>query len=372
MPTTTSSGIVYRRFRAQWPAWAMTNASVKTTQCSSSASLRAMRVVALLLVLSAFVAGCGGGNDAETASEGPSAQKLRDELGRSTNPDLAEFPTVEGRTLQEVADALDGAGPQAALATSVFRPGENRLAFGLIDDQTGFVYAPTAIYVSRGPNQRAEGPYPAPADLLVTEPAYRSRQAASEDDLFAAIYSAQVPFERPGSYSVLVTTQVEGNLIGAPTEVKVVSERADKVPDVGEPAPRVATETLESASGDIESIETRVPPDSMHEDSLATVLGRKPVAIVFATPQLCESRVCGPVVDIVEQMRATYGDRMTFIHQEVFVDNRPDQGLREPLRAFNLQTEPWLFTIDASGKVAARLEGSFGLDAVESAVKAAL
>ena len=332
-----------------------------------------MRVVALLLLLSAVAVGCGGGGgDAETASDGPSAQKLRDELGRATNPDLAHFPAVEGRTLQEVADGLDGAGPQAALATSVFRPGENRLAFGVIDEQTGFVYAPTAVYVARGPNDHAEGPYPAPADLLVTEPPYQSRQAASEDDPFAAIYSAQVPFTRPGAYSVLVTTQIEGNLIGAPTQVQVVSERADKVPDVGERAPKVETETLESASGDVESIETRVPPDSMHEESLADVLGRKPVAVVFATPQLCESRVCGPVVDIVEQLRATYGDRMTFIHQEVFVDNRPDQGLREPLREFNLQTEPWLFTIDASGKIAARLEGSFGLDAVETAVKAAL
>ena len=326
-------------------------------------------VVALLL---AVLTGCGGSDERPSPAAGPSAQELRGELGRATDPDAGTFPAVGRRTLQEVADGLDGAGPQAALATSVFRPGENRLAFGVLDQETGFVYGPTAIYVSRGANQRAHGPYSAPADLLVTEPPYRSRQAASEDDPFAAIYSAQVPFERPGTYSVLVMTQVEDSLVGAPTQVQVVSKREDRVPDVGEPAPRVETDTLESARGDLESIETRVPEDGMHEESLSDVLGRKPVAVVYATPQLCESRVCGPVVDIVEQLRAEYGDRMTFIHQEVYVDNDPSKGLREPLQRFNLQTEPWLFTIDASGRVAARLEGSFGLDAVERAIQAAL
>lgn len=40
--------------------------------------------------------------------------------------------------------------------------------------------------------------------------------------------------------------------------------------------------------------------------------------------------------------------------------------------AFGLQTEPWLFTFDARGRVAARLEGSFGTRAFEEAIKAAL
>lgn len=96
------------------------------------------------------------------------------------------------------------------------------------------------------------------------------------------------------------------------------------------------------------------------------------MALLFATPQLCQSRVCGPVVDIEAQMQAKYGDRMAFIHQEVYVDNQIDKGLRAPLRAFNLQTEPWLFTVNADGRIAARLEGSFGVRAFEQAVDAAL
>jgi len=47
-------------------------------------------------------------------------------------------------------------------------------------------------------------------------------------------------------------------------------------------------------------------------------------------------------------MNAKYGDRMTFIRQEVYVDNEVSKGLRPPLKAFGLQTEPWLFTFDRS------------------------
>ena len=63
---------------------------------------------------------------------------------------------------------------------------------------------------------------------------------------------------------------------------------------------------------------------------------------------------------------------MEFIHQEVYTDNDPNKGLREPLQRFNLPTEPWLFAVGSDGKITARLEGSFGVDAMEQAVQSAL
>ena len=48
------------------------------------------------------------------------------------------------------------------------------------------------------------------------------------------------------------------------------------------------------------------------------------------------------------------------------------EGTAPPLRAYRLQTEPWLFVIAKNGRVAARLEGSFGLDAFERAVVAGI
>ncbi len=132
----------------------------------------------LLSLLAGLIAGCGGERrDASEPGE-PSSAELREQLAQATSSSASEFPAVKGRTMQEVANGLDGTGPEVGLATTVFVPGRNRLAFGLIDSKTGFVYGKTAVYVGHA-NGRAYGPYPAPADLLITDGRYRSRTAAS-------------------------------------------------------------------------------------------------------------------------------------------------------------------------------------------------
>ena len=78
------------------------------------------------------------------------------------------------------------------------------------------------------------------------------------------------------------------------------------------------------------------------------------------------------MTDIALQMQAKYGDQMTFIHQEVYVDNDVTKGLREPLKEFSLPSEPWLFVVDKTGTITARLEGSIGVAAFEDAVKSGL
>jgi hypothetical protein len=335
-----------------------------------------MRLISLLAAamaaLALAIAGCGGDDDASDPIEQVPQSDLRTKLRDAQTVSAGDFPAVGGRTLQEVADEIGGAGPQAGLATSVLTVGTNRLAFGMIGSDNAFIYGKTAVYIARDPNEKAAGPYPAPADLLVTEPPYRSKQAATEKDPFAAVYAAEVPFKKAGNYAVLAVTKAGGKQFAAPAQVKVVTKAQDRVPEVGEKAPRVKTDTLESAAGNEEQVDTRIPPSDMHGTSFDEVVGSKPVALLFATPQLCQSRVCGPVTDIALQLKARYGEQMEFIHQEVYVDNKVDKGLRPPLKRFNLPTEPWLFVVDKSGRITARMEGSFGLNAFEAAVKSAL
>ena len=329
-------------------------------------------VTTSLAVAALALAGCGGDDDPE--AERPTAPaEPRLQLNGADNPDVAGFPKPQrGQTLQAFADSIGATGTNVALATSLFTIGQNRVAFGLLGNENRVVYAPSVVYIARGPRATGiRGPYAAPTDRLVTEPRFRSKQAATDDDPFAAIYQAEsVPLEAPGQWQVLVVSRVNGQLVAGASPIRV--RRRSPVPSVGEKAPAVETDTLADA-GSIEEIDTRLPPaPELHEKSLKDVLGKKPVAVVFATPQLCESRVCGPVVDIALQVKQRYGDEVEFIHQEVFVDNKPRKGLRPPLRRFGLPTEPWLFTIDAKGRVAARLEGSFGVAAFEKAVQAAI
>jgi hypothetical protein len=332
------------------------------------------RLPPVLLVAVALLAGCGGGGSdtKDPVAQVPAAGGARAKVRAAQSVTAADFPGTAGRTLQQVADATGTTGPELGMASSIFTVGNDRLAFGIIDNRSGFVYGKTAIYVAPSPGKPAEGPYPAPADVLVTQGRYRSKQAATEASPFAAVYAAQVPFKRPGSYSILAVTQTGSKTYASPGQIKVIAERDDRIPGVGDRPPRVKTDTLGSAGGDIASIDTRVPPSDMHAKSFADVLGKKPVALLFATPQLCQSRVCGPVVDVALQLKAKYGDRFEFIHQEVYQDNQVTKGLREPLRRFNLPTEPWLFVVGRDGRITARLEGSFGLAAFERALKTAL
>jgi hypothetical protein len=323
------------------------------------------------LLLAALLAGCGGSGGSGGGASSPNAKPApaSPQIESAQSPAAGDFPRADGRTLQQIADKLQ-AGPQVGLATSVYTPGTNRLAFGVIDAAGAFVYGKTAVFVASSPTKPAQGPFLAPADSLQVRPAFRSRTSAADTGDVQAIYHTDVRLPRVGPWYVLTVTKVGSKLLGGTAQLKVT--QTSPIPAVGDRAPRIDTPTLASVGRQVSKIDTRDPPDQMHEVSLKDVLGRKPVALLFATPALCQSRVCGPVTDIAAQLQAAYGDRVDFIHNEVYVENDPNKGLRPQLQAFHLTTEPWLFTIDRQGRIAARLQGAFGIEEFKQAVEAAL
>jgi hypothetical protein len=332
------------------------------------------RALVLAALAGALLAGCGSSE--EKAADPVSAVKssVRDKVRDAQSVDAATFPKPAGASLEQFASQFNTDGPQAVAASSVFTPKSARLAFGLLDDQLHFVYGKTVVYLQRRGGGQISGPFAAPADVLVTEPKYRSRQAASEKDPFAAIYAAQVPIPAAGIWNALAVSELQdGSRVAALMSFQATTKAKDAIPEVGDRAPAVQTDTPASLKGNTDLLDTRIPPAlELTRTSFADVVGKKPVALLFATPQLCQSRVCGPVVDEMLQLKAKYGNRMTFIHQEVYADNDPNKGLRKPLQAYHLPTEPGLFTVRADGTIAARLEGSIGLRAFENAIKAAL
>lgn len=319
-----------------------------------------------ILLAATLVMACGESSKNES---GDGSTSVEPAIKNAAQVRASDFPAVRGRSLQQIAN-LSEAAAKFGLGTSVYTPGRNRLAFGILDNDNTFAYGKTAVYVGRGPKDVPLGPFPAPADSLIVDPAFRSQTSASSSGDITGIYGTELPLRKPGKYAIVSLTKIGGKLVGATTGLTV--QRNSAIPDPGEKAPNVQTDTLVNAHGNVKSIDTRVPPDDMHDVDLRKALGKQPVALLFATPQLCQSRVCAPVVDIEAQMKKTYGDRMQFIHQEVYVGNDARKGYRPSLRAFGLQTEPWLFTIDKSGRIAARLEGSFGIDEFRRAIERAI
>jgi hypothetical protein len=333
---------------------------------------RATAVGLTLLVSSACGTSASHTRSATTASPAPGTPSIAIEHGLrvAARPVGSEFPAPHGKTLLGLANQVARRQIALALSTSVAVPGPYRFAFGLIGSDNHFVYGRSAVYVAPSRSAPAQGPYPAPIDSMLVQPRFASTTVAQDPLAIKGIYETQVPLSKPGTWAALVLTYTPQGWLAALTEFVV--RKSSDVPNIGQRPPRIHTPTAASVGGNVAKIDTRVPPDDMHRADFASVIGRRPVALLFATPALCQSRVCGPVTDIVYQLEHEYESRMTFIHNEVYVDNNAAKGLRPQLLAFHVQTEPWLFTFNREGRVAARLEGAFGMRAARQAIEAAL
>jgi hypothetical protein len=344
------------------------------------------RALLALLVGALILAGCGSSSSSKTASQtaaqpaatsattaSSSAQSASPApavaaLPAAVHPRTSQFPTARGKSLKDLG-ALARSSVEMGAATGTFTPGTQRFAFALTTNAGKFVYAPTAIYIAANPGSPAKGPFLAPADPMSVLPQYRSKQNAGPGGI-QAIYAADVPVPKAGTYFVLSLTKGPSGLIGATGELAAAP--SSQIPGVGQRPPDIATDTAATVHGNQSLLTTRLPPESMASVSFNQVLGKKPVVLLFSTPQLCISRVCGPVTDVAVQVQQKFGSKVAFIHQEVYVDNQPKKGLRPQLNAFHLRTEPWLFVIDTQGKIVARLEGAFGTSELTQAIQAAL
>ncbi len=147
-----------------------------------------------------------------------------------------------------------------------------------------------------------------------------------------------------------------------------------QAPGVGEPVPASHNLTLADVES-IEEIETRVPPDNMHDLSVAQALKEhKPFVVVIATPMFCLSRMCGPVTDVAAALHARYRDEVNFLHIEPWnLTVARSEGQLVPTDIFlewNLPSEPWVFVVGDDGRVVARFEGLVSSQEMEAAILA--
>ena len=209
---------------------------------------------------------------------------------------------------------------------SQLTPGKNRYGFALFDrDRTQIADVPVALYVAPA-GGKAKGPVPAKWESLKVQAQFQSRSTADDPDAAKAIYAAQLDFPKAGRYEVLAIARLDGRLVSSAVQADVTDK--GKVPDVGDKAPVIDTPTVASAGGDVKKIDTRLPPSSLHAENFRDVVGKKPVVLLFATPALCQTRVCGPVVDVAEQVKAKRGKDAEFIQMEIFRDNDVKKGYR--------------------------------------------
>ena len=320
--------------------------------------LRTILVLVLCVATASLATGCG--SDDDSASDDPT----------TAAPDPASFPAADGGTLEDlIADQGASDDIVVAPAGTTFTVGRNRFGFAVFTvDHDQITDANVAIYAAHGPTGKAEGPFPARVESLETDPAFTAQTTSGDPDAAKAVYVADLALDEPGEWRLMALVEHDGetSAVRIPSVVAKTADQ-DKIPDVGEKAPAIETPTTDDV-GDITDIDTRVPPDSMHDVDFADVAGKEPVVLLFATPALCQSRVCGPVVDVAEQVKRDRPNDAAFIHMEIWNDNDPNKGARQQVLDYHLRTEPWLFVIDSDGEVSTRLEGAFSVAELEQAL----
>lgn len=169
------------------------------------------------------------------------------------------------------------------------------------------------------------------------------------------IYVIDHPFEDPGVWTVRFSS--EDGTASTPFNVVARSES----PMVGNDAIASQSPTLTDARG-VDPICTRQPPCTQHEMTIAeAVRSGRPSIITFVTPALCESRTCGPALDIVEEGNKSSGRGVNFVHVEIYT-NASDRKSTKPVVEWKLPGEPWIAFVDADGKVRARWSGALGAE----------
>lgn len=347
--------------------------------------------LACLLAAAALAGGCGDDSDSATSSGSGSAESR-------PAPPKSEFPSAEGKSLAEVLKAADGpAEVVVSPAAQAFYTGENRYPFGVFRrDGTQVTDAEVALYFAKVPakqdgasqagkpgaapetadrktaaqalDQPAVGPFPAAIESLQTQPAFRARTTTDDPSAASVVYFTEIDFPSDGEWRIAALVKQGDEVTGTLLPSAVVGRFA-RVPRPGQQAPLIHTPTAADVGGDLSQVTTRLPPDTQNQVDYADVLGKEPIILLFATPQFCQSRVCGPVVDVAEQVKELYGDEAAFIHMEIFSDNDPNKPVRPQVRAFHLPSEPWLFAIGRQGTIGTEIEGAFGVDALTRAVK---
>ncbi len=251
--------------------------------------------------------------------------------------------------------------------------GRNRLLFSFLDASNRPAAAPDrsatiAIYnLGRDPSTPTAT---APATFLWAIEGERG------------LYVATVDFAEAGEWGAEFTTTLAG---GTPEKIRIrfeVKPTGSPVP-IGAKAPADRTPTAADVSGDLARLSSDQHPEpSFYQLSIDQAIAEhRPFVLAFATPAFCTSGQCGPTLEILKQV-ARQEPGFTFINVEPYkledANGRLQpvldaNGQLQPVQAtidYGLVSEPWIFIVDADGKIAASFEAIVSPTELTAAIEA--
>lgn len=307
---------------------------------------RGLRHVAMVLSMAIAAAACSnGGNKPTTLAQG-------DKASGKISAQVASYDLVAGRAGRFIVGLL------AADQSQLVGFGTAELRFAYLG-QRGAV----SSTVPAGPPMTAQF-LPVPGqniDLATPGPRFvRGSQGIG-------VYGVSgVTFDRAGFWQVIATAMLDGKRRSAEAAFEVTDRSL--LPGPGDLAPRTENPIAGAAGVDPRSIDSRadaqtpIPDPELHRTTVAGALAAgRPLMVVVSTPTYCQSRFCGPITDSVSALAKRYGDRMDFVHLEVwknFENKEVNKAAAEwiyPPGSSDAQ-EPWVFVVGRDGRIAQRFD----------------
>ena len=253
---------------------------------------------------------------------------------------------------------------QAVIVPSELVLGPNRFAVGLIDPGKGPI-KDAQVHLRYFDLSNPSAP--------ALESEAETEQVKTPDGLTSA-YTHERDFKRAGNWGVEVTaTLVSGTRQSSRIQFSVLASSPTK--KIGDPAPNLETPIAVDVSNDLTKLTSAAKPNpAFYKTSLAHALKNgKPTVFLLATPAFCQTRFCGPAYDVVSALQQKQPDAFNWIQVEVYTDlPHPDLGHPQyapAMRAFGVNTEPWIFLIDKSGTIVYRVEGFVTQAEIEQKLK---
>lgn len=262
-----------------------------------------------------------------------------------------------------------------SLLTSEFVAGQdNRFAIGLLNSQRKLV-KDAAVHMrfftigadgSTG-SLRGEG------DATYVElnvPGAHTHDGSGASDIAedsVAFYIANTPFDVAGNWGVEINVTPNDGTAPAKIQAPFTVLAQSKSPGLGTVPPASRNDTA-ATNPDTASLCSRSPACPLHDKVIGDVLGKgRPLVVQFSTPAFCQTRFCGPVLEVLLNQVPQYEDRIDFVHIEVWQDFQLQKN-RPAVTEWNLQTEPYTFFMTKDGRVAAKLEAIFSDEELSSAL----
>ncbi len=273
-------------------------------------------------------------------------------------------------TLGASACGEDSAEELAPRLVALFSPSyvlaagqEQRIPFGLIDqglplsDETG----PFPVEITR------DGVVVATTEVVGRivahdHPAGDAATRHEHADLLR-YFAVRVTLDEPGIYDLDI--RMDGRRATLPFQMFAPDEVV--VPLPGEVLAPVAFPTFDNPMG-MDPICTRFGgPCPLHAKTIDdAIISGRPVALLVATPAYCSTAYCGPVLDVLLELRPRF-DGIEFLHAEVYANpNEVGGNLLDPnlvssptVTDLGLPFEPSLFLVDADRIIVDRIDNVF-------------